>query len=59
MLYEKYHKRIENLTDLHDVRYLIFEMIEEKADILKDVLPKLREQSGENVRMCKMRRFIS
>lgn len=44
ILYEQYHKRIENLTNLYDARSLHFEMMEEKGDILKPVLPKLRAE---------------
>ena len=43
-LYQQYHKRTEDLTNLYDARSLHFEMMEEKGDILKPVLPKLRAE---------------
>ena len=49
-LYEQYHRRIENLTNLYDARSLHFEMMEEKGDILKPILPKLRAEYTKKAR---------
>ena len=49
-LYEQYHKRIEDLTNLYDARSLHFEMMEEKGDILKPILPKLRAEYTKKAR---------
>ena len=48
--YIHYHNRIEGLQDLYDARSLLFEMMEEKGNILKPVLPKLREEYMKKAR---------
>ena len=48
--YIHYHNRIEGLQDLYDARSLLFEMMEEKGNILKPVLPKLREEYTKKAR---------